>query len=130
MKRVLLLAGVLLVAGSAHAQIGGSLNSGGGFNSVNGITPYRIASMRCDASSDPRSSVVTAAKNDGPFEPTTFATYDQAIEIGRIAANAGPPKLGEIARQSREQKKNPTQSPVLVAEQDQFGRMIVKTHTP
>lgn len=129
MKRVLILAGVLLTAGSAHAQIGGSINSGGGFNSVNGITSYRIASMRCDSASDPRSSVVTAAKNDGAFEPTTFATYDQAIALGQIAAKAGPPKLGEIARQTREQKKNAARSPVLVAEQDQFGRMIVKTQT-
>ncbi|MGH9712602.1 MAG: hypothetical protein ACRD5M_04805 [Candidatus Acidiferrales bacterium] len=130
MKRVLILAGGLLMATSAHAQIGGSINSGGGMNSVSGITSYRIASMRCDSGSDPRSSVVTAAKNDGPFEPTTFATYEQAIEIGQIAANAAPPRLGEIARQTREHRKNATQPPVLVAEQDQFGRMVVKTQTP
>ena len=130
MKRVLLVAGVLLMASSAHAQIGGSINSGGGFNGVNGITSYRIASMRCDSGSDPRASVVTAGKNDGPFQPSTFATYYQAIEIGHAAANAAPPRLGEIARQAREEKKSAKQSAALIAEQDQFGRMIMTSQMP
>ena len=96
MKKTLLLTGILLAAGNAHAQ--GSISSGGGLNSVTGITSYRIASMRCDAAIDPRSSQVTSAKNDGQFLPSTFASYDQAIEVGQLAANTKPPRLGEIAR--------------------------------
>ena len=122
MKKTFLLVGILLAAGTASAQ--GSISSGGGLNSVNGITSYRIASMRCDSATDPRSSQVISAKNDGQFLPSTFATYDQAIQIGQLAANAEPPKLGEIARSVREQKKNSRQSAILIVEQDQYGRMI------
>jgi hypothetical protein len=123
MKKTLLLVGILLTAGTASAQ--GSGNSGGGLNSVNGITSYRIASMRCDGSSgDPRSSQVISAKNDGQFLPSTFASYDQAVQFGLLAANAKPPMLGAIARSVREQKKSARQSAILIAEQDQGGRMI------
>ncbi|HYL68886.1 MAG TPA: hypothetical protein VEX69_06960 [Candidatus Limnocylindria bacterium] len=125
MKKILILVGALLTAGTAHAQ--GSLSSGGGINSVNGITSYRIASMRCDSAVDPRSTVVTTAKNDGPFMPSTFASYDEAVEIGQLAANAKPPRLGEIARSNREQKKSAGQSAILIVEQDQYGRMIAKS---
>lgn len=127
MKKFLFLAAALAVAGTAHAQ--GSLSSGGGINSVNGITSYRIATMRCDAPVDMRSSQVVSAKNDGQFLPTTFASYDQAIEIGQLAASAKPPKLGEIARSLREQKKYAAQAAILIVEQDQYGRMI-KTSQP
>jgi hypothetical protein len=125
MRNILVLVGALLAAGTAHAQ--GSLSSGGGINSVSGITSYRISSMRCDSAVDPRSSIVTAAKNDGPFMPTTFASYDEAIEIGQLAANAKPPRLGEIARSVREQKKSAGETAILIVEQDQYGRMIKKS---
>jgi hypothetical protein len=123
MKKTLLLVGILLAAGTASAQ--GSVNSGGGLNSVTGITSHRIASMRCDGSSgDPRSSQVISAKNDGQFLPSTFASYDQAVQFGLLAANAKPPMLGEIARSVREHKKSARQSAILIVEQDQAGRMI------
>jgi hypothetical protein len=64
MKRVLLVAGVLFMAGSAHAQIGGSINSGGGFNGVNGIPSYRIASMRLAGGRDMSASDVRASEAD------------------------------------------------------------------
>jgi len=67
------------------------------------------------------------AKNDGPFLPTSFADYDRAIEIGQLAANARPPKLGEIARSVREQKMSARQSAVLIVEQDQYGRMVISS---
>ena len=125
MKKTLLLTGILLAAGNAHAQ--GAISSGGGLNSVTGITSYRIASMRCDAAIDPRSSQVTSAKNDGQFLPSTFASYDQAIEVGQLAANTKPPRLGEIARLVREQKRNARQAAILTVEQDQNGRMITSS---
>jgi hypothetical protein len=126
MKKTLLLLGILLAAGTARAQ--GSISSGGGLNSVTGITSYRITSMRCGGSSgDPRSSQVISAKNDGQFLPSTFETYDQAIQIGQLAANAKPPMLGEIARSVREQKKNARQTAILIVEQDQYGRMITSS---
>jgi hypothetical protein len=125
MRMTFLLMGALLAAGSAHAQ--GSLSSGGGLNSVNGITSYRIATMRCDSAVDQRSSQMIGAKNDGPFLPTTFAEYRQAVEIGQLAANARPPRLGEIARAVRQQKMSARQSAVLIAEQDEYGRMIISS---
>jgi hypothetical protein len=124
--KTLVLVGIFLATGIAHAQ--GSISSGGGLNSVNGITSYRIASMRCDGGgSDPRASQVISAKNDGPFLPSTFASYDQAIEIGQLAMDAKPPRLGEIARFVREQKRKARQSAILMVEQDQYGRMITKS---
>lgn len=126
MRKILLLAGALLIAGTAHAQAYGA-----GINSTSGISAYRIQSMRCDAGGgDMRASVVTTGKNDGPFLPTTFASYDEAIENGLIVANTAAPKLGDVARQAREQKKNSVQSAVLIVEQDQYGRMITKAQTP
>jgi hypothetical protein len=125
MKETLLLAGILLAAGNAHAQ--GSISSGGGLNSVTGITTYRIASMRCDGSGrDPRASEVIRAKNDGQFLPSTFASYDHAIEIGQLAADTKPPMLAEIARSVRDQKWSARQSAVFIVEQDQCGRMITE----
>jgi len=124
MNKILFLMAAVLVAGSAHAQ--GSVG-GGGLNSVTGLSSYRIATLGIDCgASDPRASQVTSAKNDGPFLPSTFASYDHAMEIGQAAANAKPPMLGEIARAVREQKKTAKQSAVLIVEQDHYGRMITK----
>jgi hypothetical protein len=125
MRKTFLLVAVLMTAGTVHAQ--GSLSSGGGLNSVNGITSYRIATMRCDSAVDQRSSQMIGAKNDGPFLPTSFADYDRAIEIGQLAANARPPRLGEVARSVREQKMTARQSAVLIVEQDQYGRMVISS---
>jgi hypothetical protein len=123
MRKYLILVGALLTAGTAHAQA--SMSTGGGINSISGITPYRIATMGSGASSgDPRASQVVSAKNDGLFLPSLFAAYDQAVEIGQLAANARPPMLGDLARSVREQKKNTKQTAVLIVEQDQNGRMI------
>ena len=122
MRKIFILGGFLLLAGAAHAQ--GSISTGGGLNSNSGITSYRVASMRCDAVVDPRSSQVTSAKNDGKFQQSTFASYDEAIEIGQLAMNAKPPMLGEVARKAREQKRNAGQTAILIVEQDQYGRMI------
>ena len=69
-----------------------------------------------------------SAKNDGQFFlPSTFASYDQAIEIGQLAADAKPPRVGEIARLVRERKKNSRRSAILIVEQDRYGRMITSS---
>jgi hypothetical protein len=125
MRKTLILVGALLVTGTAHAQ---SSVGGGGINSVTGLSSYRIATLGIDCgATDPRASQVTSAKNDGQFLPSTFASYDHAMEIGQAAANARPPMLGEIARSVREQKKSAKQSAILIVEQDQAGRMITRS---
>jgi hypothetical protein len=129
MKKFLFLAAALLVAGTAHAQA--SVGLGGGMSGVSFPTVSHIGSiLTLGTGVDQRASCVTSAKNDGPFMPSSFQSYDEAIAAGQKLVNAKPASLGEIARQAREEKKAAPQVAVLVISQDERGRMIASARLP
>jgi hypothetical protein len=81
---------------------------------------------------DPRVFNVVSFKNDGPFIPSTFMNYDEAVKLGqqqlaaeeKIAQGEDAPSLGDLARSYRTMRV-PTlrlQSRIL---QDNSGRLAV-----
>lgn len=45
-----------------------------------------------------------SAKNDGPFLPSSYQSYDKAIETGKAEVGARQPSVVEVARMAQEQK--------------------------
>jgi hypothetical protein len=141
MKSSLLLVGLLLLASSAKAQHPRSPSTGGsgvGLGNNQGNWGYGWGSSTLGSSGrrvryeEPRTYFVEYARNDGPFVPSSFMTYEEALALGQqqLAAAAkaeqgdGPLSLGEVARSFRAVKV-PTlrlQSRVL---QDDAGRLEV-----
>jgi hypothetical protein len=142
MKSSLLLAVFLLFAASAEAQhshspamgggnglgIGNSWgNWGGGWGSSS--FGGRGRPVRYE---DPRNYSVEYARNDGPFVPSTFMNYEDAVALGRqqlaaaekAAQGEDEPSLGEVARSYRA-----TRVPTLKLQsrvvQDNSGRLAV-----
>ena len=70
--------------------------------------------------------------NDGPYIPSTFMNYDEALALGKqqLAAAASPtqpdsgPSLGDVARAYRI-ARNSTQAPSALAIQDNSGRLHI-----
>lgn len=143
MKSSLLVVGLLLFAAGAQAQHmhqplmggGGStgLGSGGGSWGGGGSWSGNNSPIgRAVRYEDPRSFPLVYVKNDGPFVPTTYMSYEAAVRLGqqqleaaeKAAEGEGTPSLGEIAREYRTTRV-PTmrlQSRVL---QDNDGRLEV-----
>jgi hypothetical protein len=142
MKSILLLAGFLLFAASAEAQhshspamgggngpgIGNSWgNWGGGWGSSS--FGGRGRPVRYE---DPRNYSVEFARNDGPFVPSTFMNYEDAVSLGRqqlgaaekAAQGGDEPSLGEVARSYRAAKV-PTLKLQSRVVQDNSGRLAV-----
>src|SRR5215467_7016981 len=92
MKLGLAFAAVLLFAGSAHAQriIG---NAGGsGANYSMGATAFGSGGAWTGINSPigrpvlyeaPREFAISYATNDGPFVPSVYMDYQEALELGR-----------------------------------------------
>jgi len=144
MKSSLWLAGLLLFAGTAQAQhshqpITGGGNSSGFGNNVGswgsggawGSSNFGYAG-RAVSYEDPQTYSVQSWRNDGPFVPSTYMTYAEAVALGqqqlaaaeKAAQGEGSLSLGELARAYRAVKV-PTlklQSRVL---QDSSGRLAV-----
>jgi hypothetical protein len=140
MKSSLLLVGLLLLASSARAQHSHAHNMGGGigFGNNQGNWGYGWGSNSFGYSGrpvryeDPRSFSAGYAQNDGPFVPSTYMNYDEAVSLGRqqiAAAEQGTqcdsaPSLGDAARSYRAVKV-PTlklQSRVI---QDDSGKLVI-----
>jgi hypothetical protein len=70
--------------------------------------------------------------NDGPYIPSTFMNYEDALALGRqqLAAAANPaqtdagPSLGDVARAYRIARRS-TQAPPALALQDNSGRLHI-----
>jgi hypothetical protein len=144
MKSSLLLAGLLFFAGTAQAQhshhpIMGGGNSSGFGNNVGswgsggawGSSNFGYAG-RAVSYEDPRSFSLEYARNDGPFVPSTYMSYKEAVALGqqqlaaaeKAAQDEGSPSLGDVARSYRAVKVATLrlQSRVL---QDNSGRLTV-----
>jgi hypothetical protein len=141
MKSSLLFVGLLLLGSSTQAQHSHLPNMGGGgvgIGNNQGNWGYGWGSGTFGSSGrpvhyeNPRSFSVEYARNDGPFVPSTYMSYEQAVALGQqqLAAAAkaeegnGTLSLGEVARSYRTSKV-PTlrlQTRVL---QDSSGRIDV-----
>jgi hypothetical protein len=142
MKSSLLLVGLLLCAASAHGQhshspaMGGGNSSGLGNNRGNwdaGWSSGRFGShgraVRYEA---PRSYSVEYARNDGPFVPSTYINYEDAVALGqqqlaaarKAAQGDDNPSLGDVARSYRAAKV-PTLKLESRVVQDNSGRLEV-----
>jgi hypothetical protein len=119
MKKIIFLAGIALLAGSAQAQMrsSGMSSSGGGLgfshSSHGGPAPVPLVNV--------------SATNPGEFVPSTFESYNEAVITGQEQLNARPLTVAEAARILQTQKKSETQKPALIVEQDANGRMIIST---
>jgi hypothetical protein len=141
MKSGLLLVGLMLMASGARAQHAHSPRMGGsgvglGNNQGNwgygwGAGTFGYSGRRVPYE-EPRTYSIEYARNDGPFVPSSFMNYEDALALGQqqLAAAAkaeqgdSPLSLGDVAR-SFKAVKVPTlklQSRVL---QDNDGRLEV-----
>jgi hypothetical protein len=142
MKSSLLLASFLLFAASAHAQhshrpaMGGGNSSGFGYNRGNWGGGWGSNSFgspgRPVRYEDPRNFSVDYARNDGPFVPSTFMNYEDAVALGRqqlaaaekAAQGDDEASLGVVARSYRAAKV-PTLKLQSRVVQDNSGRLEV-----
>jgi len=117
MRSSLFFAVVLLLATTAQAQrhhqgsdtSGGQGLSNNGWSGMNGGGLEHGADIRALRYEPPADLKISYAKNDGPFVPSTFMNYEDALALGRqqlaaaqeSAKNDGAGSLGEIARAYR-----------------------------
>jgi hypothetical protein len=117
MKKVILLAGIALLAGSAQAQMRSN-----GMSSSGGSLSFPHSSHGTPA---PAPLVNVSATNPGEFVPSTFESYNEAVITGQEQLNARPVTVAEAARILQAQKKSETEKPVLIVVQDDNGRMVI-----
>jgi hypothetical protein len=148
MKSSLALLFLLLFAASAQAQhthsfsSGSSINPGGGYGGgySGGWDGYGAGGYGYGSGGSqhhgglqyepPREFSSGYVTNDGPYIPSTFMNYDDALALGKqqlaaaaaVSAQADTgPSLGDVARACRAAKSS-TQRPPTLALQDNTGR--------
>ena len=134
MKKLIVLAGFLTLAGVAHAQRAGSaLNAfpgaGGGSGGGGGLSSgsHSAGAITPGPYSTPRANV--SATNTGEFVPTMFQNYQEAVAEGQRELDAKQPQLAEAARMAQAAKKSETGKAVVVAGQDSAGNLVISgTH--
>ena len=119
MKKIILLTGIALLAGSAQAQMRSSAMSSSG-----GSLSFSHPSHGTSASAP---LVNVSATNPGEFVPSTFESYNEAVIAGREQLNATPVTVAEAARILQASKKSEVQKPALIVEQDNNGKMIISS---
>jgi hypothetical protein len=128
MKKMIFVAALLLfvAAGHAHAQnnVGGaSVGGGGSLNTMGSLQRVKPFESKGGTTSAPHGS--SSGKNDGEYIPSTFESYQRALEIGVLESGVKPPSLVEIARQTRERKKTAADKSAVVIEQDEHGKILI-----
>jgi hypothetical protein len=100
-KKLILLASLAFAASVTHAQC-----------------PYARAAAAAS------SHAATSASGGPGFEPSTYVGYSEALSTGQeqLKAKSG---LAEAARTAQAAKNSASQKPVLVADQDDAGNMVV-----
>jgi hypothetical protein len=142
MKRIVVLAGLLILTGTAHAQAvgsptgilngagsinsAGSYGSGGGINgagSVNGPSASPAVASAPGAVAD--RNVNQSSKNPGEYVPSKFTNYGEAVALGEIESGMRPLTVAEAARMAQQQKKNGNTKTVIVLEKDGDGKLAI-----
>jgi hypothetical protein len=131
MKKLIFLAGLLSLAGTAHAQRAGAVASpynsaggggGGGFSSGGSGT---LGNTLPGPYSTPRANA--SGTNTGEFVPTSFENYQEAVSAGQRELDAKLPQVAEAARMAQATKKAGTHKPALAAVQDNAGNLVIST---
>ena len=133
MRKTLLLAGVLFFAGTARAQVGGSINnlgsinSGGSLNGAAGLNAGALTPMSVPGAPTTAADYVVNqnSKNPGPFVPSTFASYGEALALGKLQAQMKPMTLAEAARLAQEQRKVASTKPAIVVASNDDGTLVM-----
>jgi hypothetical protein len=101
---------ILLFSGAAGAQNfgsnvggGGSLNAGTTLNSQGSLGGMSFHSM--PSNPEPFLHMTVTNGSDSEFIPSTFVSFAQAVEIGRMMRAAKPKSLAEVALEYRNEKK-------------------------
>jgi hypothetical protein len=104
MKKLILLTGLALAASVTHAQC-----------------PYARAAA---AAASAASHGATSASGGPGFEPSTYVAYSDALSTGQdqLKAKSG---LADAARSAQAAKNSAGQKPVLVADQDDVGNVVI-----
>lgn len=71
-----------------------------------------------------------SARNDGPFVPSTFENYSEAVAEGDKELNARPLSLGDLSRLLREQKKATEDKARVFVDQDEHGKIRYSPREP
>jgi hypothetical protein len=135
MRKTLLLVGILIFAGTARAQaaIGGSINnlgsigSGGSLNGAAGMNAGALTTGSVPSAPSVAGDYLVNqnSANPGPFVPSTFTSYGEAVELGKLEAAMKPMTLAEAARLAQEQKKNASKKNVIVLEKNDDGKLVI-----
>ena len=141
MKKTLLLASFLILAGTVHGQAlgspaailngagsmnnaGGSLGSGGGLNGAGSINvPLRPQRRRMPQlpwrSGGPQRE--SEFEKPGEYVPSRFSNYGDAVALGVVESGIRPLTVAEAARMAQTQKKNAEQKRVIVLDRNANG---------
>jgi hypothetical protein len=138
MKTALVLAIVLIFAGTAHAQLsGGSINSSSAINSVasaNGsvgindggsINSQPGTSASSISHVNPDAGVNMNSKNPGEFVPSAFSSYKDALATAKLEAELRPVTVAEAARLAQERKSKATDKAVIQLDEDEHGNLVI-----
>lgn len=143
MKKTLLLASFLILAGTVHAQVvaspsgtlngagslnsAGSIGSGGALNGLGSInTPSVSAAVPASTPAAAMDRVVNQnSKNPGDYVPSRFSNYGDAVALGVVESGVRPLTVAEAARQAQTQKKNDEQKRVIVLDRDANGKLAI-----
>jgi len=144
MKKTLLLASFLILAGTAHGQgaasptgvlngagsinNAGTLGSGGGLNGAGSINGGSAAAPAGPASAPGAAAdrnVNQSSKNPGEYVPSKFTSYGDAVALGVVESGMRPLTVAEAARLAQIQKKNAEQKHVIVLDKDDDGKLVI-----
>jgi len=143
MKKTLLLASFLILAGTVHGQgsasPGGSLNGAAGLNNAasigNGGALNGMGSINTPAASSAAPVSIPGAavdrnvnqnsKNPGEYVPSRFTNYGDAVALGVVESGIRPLTVAEAARLAQTQKKNAEQKRVIVLDKDDDGKLVI-----
>jgi hypothetical protein len=141
MKKALLLASFLILAGTVYGQSGnGTLNGAGSINNLSGIgssggingassingssaVPANAPGSAPGAAAD--RAVNQNSKNPGEYVPSRFSNYGDAVALGVIESGVRPLTVAEAARLAQEQKKNVEQKRAIRLDRDANGNLVI-----
>jgi hypothetical protein len=144
MKNLVLIAALMVFAGTASAQVGyqGSINNantignggdingsmgignGGGLNGSGSINPPHPGSGSSSAGA-PVAYLNVDTKNPGEYVPSTFTNFKEAVVTAEANSHIKPLTLADLARQTQMEKKAAIPGKAIVMDQDSEGKLII-----
>jgi hypothetical protein len=124
----------LVFAGTAQAQMAGSIRnlsgigSAGGINgavSINGSSAVPATALASAPGAAADRAVNQNSKKPGEYVPSRFSNYGDAVALGVLESGIRPPTVVEAARQAQMQKKNAKQKRVIVLDKDDDGKLVI-----